>query len=170
MSFALYQVEDEDLSAVYVNVPRARKSVSDLTFSATSPRSSWGVPETSDSTPDRPNNLHLDSKGWEIHTDQESGQQYYYQPSTGRSTWDNPLSRSMESDTGAEEPPTSPSPVQSPVCSPSVSSPPRWGSDWEKVLDESSGRHYYFNPVSGESLWDLPEDLLSSLPDGGPVC
>ncbi|XP_072522758.1 rho GTPase-activating protein 27 isoform X2 [Salminus brasiliensis] len=158
------KVEDEDVSAVYVNVPRVRRSVSGLP----SPQSSWEVLDTPDSPPDLPDNIRLGSKGWEIHTDQESGQQYYYQPSTGRSTWDYPLSASMESDMGTEEPPASPSPAQSPACSPLGPSPPRWSSDWEKVLDERSGRHYFFNPVSGESSWDPPEDLLGSLQDGGP--
>ncbi|KAI4884517.1 hypothetical protein NFI96_020486 [Prochilodus magdalenae] len=159
------QVKDDDLSAVYVNVPRARQSISDLPVSSTSAlSSSWGIPDIPDSPPELPDTFRLGSEGWEIHTDEDSGQQYYYQPSTGRSTWDYPLSPTMEADVGTEDPPTSPSPIQSPACSPPGPSLPRWGSDWEKVLDESSGRHYYFNPVSGESSWNLPDDLL----DDGP--
>ncbi|XP_017566079.1 rho GTPase-activating protein 12 isoform X2 [Pygocentrus nattereri] len=155
--------EDDNLSAVYVNVPRTRRSISDLPISSASAlSSSWGVPDTPDFPPDLPDALRLGSEGWEIHTDQDSGQQYYYQPSTGRSTWDYPLSPLMESDVGTEDPLISPS--QSPACSPPGPSPPRWSSDWERVLDESSGRHYYFNPVSGESSWDLPDELRDSGP------
>ncbi|KAK3560128.1 hypothetical protein QTP86_033936, partial [Hemibagrus guttatus] len=73
------KVEDED---VYVNLPRARERISSL-----SSASAWGVSE--------PSGLHntflLGSRGWEVHTDEESGKEYYYHPSTGRSTWDFPL-------------------------------------------------------------------------------
>uniref|UniRef100_A0A3B1K2Z8 Rho GTPase activating protein 27 n=1 Tax=Astyanax mexicanus TaxID=7994 RepID=A0A3B1K2Z8_ASTMX len=163
------KVEDDDVSAVYVNVPRVRRSSSGLPFSSTSPQSSsWGVSDSPDSPPHLPDSVHLGSKGWEIHTDQDSGQQYYYQPSTGCSTWDYPLKTSMESSSGMGVPPISPSPAQSPACSPQGPSPPRWSSDWEKVLDENSGRHYFFNPVSGQSSWDPPEDLPGSLQDIGP--
>ncbi|XP_036429039.1 rho GTPase-activating protein 12 isoform X2 [Colossoma macropomum] len=159
------KVEDDDLSAVYVNVPRTRRSISGLPISSASAlSSSWDIPDTPDSPPNLPDAIRLGSEGWEIHTDQDSGQQYYYQPSTGRSTWDYPLSPLMEPDVGTEDPLTSPSPAQSPACSPPGPSPPRWSSDWERVLDETSGRHYYFNPVSGESSWDLPDELRDSGP------
>ncbi|XP_066520206.1 rho GTPase-activating protein 27 isoform X2 [Hoplias malabaricus] len=162
------KVEDEDLSAVYVNVPRARRTASGLPgSSASTSLPSWSVPDTPES-PESPLELpeppRLGSEAWEIHTDQQSGQQYYYQPSTGHSTWDPPSSPFMESDVGTEDPLPSPSPVNSAVSSPSGPSPPRWSSDWERVLDESSGRHYYFNQASGESSWDLPEELQDSVP------
>ncbi|XP_062858693.1 rho GTPase-activating protein 27 isoform X2 [Trichomycterus rosablanca] len=127
--------EDDELSSVYVNLPRFRQSVSSLT-SATSESSDLHDP------------LHLGSQGWEIHTDDQSGKEYYYQPSTGLSTWEYPLSPGMEPD----RPPASPGPPRSPDCSP---------SDWERVLDERSGRHYFFNPTSGQSSWEPPEDLLT---------
>lgn len=159
----LYQVEDEDLSAVYVNLPRARQSVSSF-----SSASGWGISEP----PEQHDTLLLGSQGWEIHIDEESGKEYYYHPSTGRSTWDYPLSSSMESEVGAKELPVSPTPSLSPVCSPTDEA--KWTSDWEKVLDNKSGRHYFFNPISGQSSWDPPNDLLNplsnnSLQEGAPV-
>uniref|UniRef100_A0A671RAH9 Rho GTPase-activating protein 12-like n=1 Tax=Sinocyclocheilus anshuiensis TaxID=1608454 RepID=A0A671RAH9_9TELE len=111
--------------------------------------------------PDAPDTLLLDSAGWEIHTDDQSGQAYYYHPSTGRSTWEYPLSHSMESSVGTEEVRSPSSFPQSPTSSPLVPSPQRWSSDWEKVLDQNTGRHYFFNPVSGQSSWDPPEDITS---------
>ncbi|GAA6214550.1 rho GTPase-activating protein 15-like [Lates japonicus] len=100
------QVENESLrSAVYVNVAQLRKSISESPPSAPSSFS--------------PSNL--DPEGWEVHTDQESGQEYYYHPATGRTTWDNPF---LDSPTDPEPPPCSPSPPQSPVLSPSTASPP----------------------------------------------
>ncbi|XP_043109937.1 rho GTPase-activating protein 12 isoform X2 [Puntigrus tetrazona] len=146
--------DDSALTAVYVNLPRVRRGTPDPSSTVTSPLQ----------FPDLPDTLLLDSAGWEIHTDDQSGQDYYYHPSTGRSTWEYPLSFSMESSVGTEEARSPPSFPQSPVGSPLVPSPPRWSSEWEKVLDENTGRHYFFNPVSGQSSWDPPEDITSPGP------
>lgn len=149
----IHQVEDDSaLTAVYVNLPRLRR------------RTDTSVPPASPSQdlPDPPDTLLLDSAGWEVHTDDSSGQEYYFQPSTGRSTWEYPLSFSMESSVRAERTPSPLSFPQSPGCSPIGSSPRRWSSDWEKVLDENTGRHYFYNAVSGQSSWDPPEDFGSS--------
>ncbi|KAK1794339.1 hypothetical protein P4O66_011229, partial [Electrophorus voltai] len=158
------QVEDDDLSAVYVNVPRIHRSVS-TTPSGLS--SSWGASDTPN-PPCSPDVLCLGPVEWEAHTDRESGRPFYYHPATGRSTWDPPLSRPMEPESAVtEELPSSPSPA----CSPAGPSPLCLASGWEQLLDESTGRHYFFNPVSGESSWDPPEEQLgrcNSLRDGEP--
>ncbi|ROL53938.1 Rho GTPase-activating protein 27 [Anabarilius grahami] len=147
------QVEDDSsLTAVYVNIPRLRRS----TIDASSP-----IAPLLQDFPDTPDTLLLDSAGWEVHTDNQSGKEYYYHPSTGRSTWDYPLSYSMDSSVGTEEGRSPPSFPQSLTCSPVDPSPQRWSSEWEKVLDENSGRHYFFNSVSGQSSWDPPEDIGS---------
>ncbi|XP_016412911.1 rho GTPase-activating protein 27-like, partial [Sinocyclocheilus rhinocerous] len=149
----VHQVEDDSaLTAVYVNLPRVRRSTPDPSSTIASPLQEF---------PDAPDTLLLDSAGWEIHTDDQSGQEYYYHPSTGRSTWEYPLSYSMESSVGTEEARSPPSFPQSPISSPLVPSSQRWSSDWEKVLDQNTGRHYFFNPVSGQSSWDPPEDITS---------
>ncbi|XP_056894790.1 rho GTPase-activating protein 27-like isoform X1 [Takifugu flavidus] len=136
------QVEDETSpSAVYVNVEQLRQSVSESTSSC-SPS-------------------YLDLTGWEVHVDQESGQEYYYHPSTGQTTWDKPC---LESPTYSEHltagNPLPPSPPLSPAFSPSPASPtPVWSSDWEQLVDETSGRPYFYNPMSGETTWEPPEQL-----------
>lgn len=157
------QVEDEDLTAVYENLPRAHQRISSFPSA-----SAWGISES----PELHDTLLLGSEGWEIHTDEETGKEYYYHPSTGRSTWDYPLSSSMESEVGAKDFPVSPTSSLSPACSPTDEA--RRTSGWEKVLDERSGRHYFFNPISGQSSWDPPDDLLTpplsanSLQEGAP--
>lgn len=131
------QVENQSLqSAVYVNVAQLRQSTSESPPSSYSPS-------------------YLDPEGWEVHVDEDSGQEYYFHPSTGRTTWDNPF---LDSPTDPE-PPYSPSPPQSPALSPSASSPPAWPSDWEQLVDETSGRPYFYNSMSGETSWEPPEHL-----------
>uniref|UniRef100_A0A665WC83 Rho GTPase activating protein 27 n=1 Tax=Echeneis naucrates TaxID=173247 RepID=A0A665WC83_ECHNA len=142
---AFLQVENESpRSAVYVNVAQLRKSIS----------------ESPPSAPASYSPSYLEPEGWEVHTDRESGQQYYYHPATGRTTWDNPF---LYSPTDPEPPPEeelcSPSPPQSPALSLSTSSPPAWTSDWEQLVDETSGRPYFYNPMSGETSWEPPEQL-----------
>ncbi|XP_034715868.1 rho GTPase-activating protein 27 isoform X2 [Etheostoma cragini] len=134
------QVGNERLqSAVYVNVAQLRQSIS----------------ESPPSAPSSYSPSYLDPEGWETHIDQESGQEYYYHPTTGRTTWDNPY---LDSPTDPE-PPYSPSPPQSPTLSPSLASPPAWISDWEQLVDETSGRPYFYNQMSGETSWEPPEHL-----------
>ncbi|XP_056627241.1 rho GTPase-activating protein 27 [Triplophysa dalaica] len=147
-------VEDDNaLTAVYVNLPRLRRSSINTSVPPASPLQDF---------PDPPDTLLPDSLGWEVHTDDQSGQEYYYQPSTGQTTWEYPQSLSMESSVRAERTPSPHSFPQSPGCSPMGSSPRRWSSDWEKVLDENTGKHYFYNPVSGQSSWDPPEHFGSS--------
>ncbi|XP_038591788.1 rho GTPase-activating protein 27 isoform X1 [Micropterus salmoides] len=139
------QAENENLrSAVYVNVGQLRKSIS----------------ESPPSAPSSYSPSYFNPEGWEAHVDEESGQEYYYHPATGRTTWDNPF---LDSPTDPEpltsEEPCSPSPPQSPAFSLSTASPPAWTSDWEQLVDETSGRPYFYNPMSGETSWEPPEQL-----------
>ncbi|CAG06558.1 unnamed protein product [Tetraodon nigroviridis] len=136
------QVEDDaSQSAVYVNVAQLRKSIS--------------------KTPPSCSPSYLDLNGWEVHVDQDSGQEYYYHPDTGQTTWDKPF---LDSPTYPEsltaENPLSPSPPLSPAFSPSTASPSSARtSDWEQLVDETSGRPYFYNPMSGETTWEPPEQL-----------
>lgn len=139
------QVQDENLhSPVYVNVAQLRKSISESPPSASLSCSP----------------CYLDPGGWEVHVDQESGQEYYYHPASGRTTWDNPfLDSPTEPEPLLEEESCYPSPPQSPAYSQSTASPSAWTSDWEQLVDESTGRPYFYNPMSGETSWEPPEPL-----------
>lgn len=139
-------MENETLrSAVYVNVAQLRQSTSESPPSAASSCSP----------------SYLDPEGWEVHVDQESGQEYYYHPPTGQTTWDNPfLDSPTDSKLLPAEEPCSPSPPLSPAYSPSTASPPpAWTSEWKQLVDETSGRPYFYNPMSGETSWEPPEQL-----------
>ncbi|KAM4524357.1 rho GTPase-activating protein 27 isoform 1-T2 [Odontesthes bonariensis] len=137
------QVQNESLrTAVYVNVAQIRQSISESPPSAASPCSP----------------SYLDSEEWEVHVDQDSGQEYYYHHPTGRTTWDNPfLNSPSDPELLPAEEPCSFTPPRSPVLSLSTSSPPGWTSDWEQLVDETSGRPYFYNPMSGETSWEPPE-------------
>ncbi|XP_064172575.1 rho GTPase-activating protein 12 isoform X2 [Anguilla rostrata] len=181
-------------TALYVNISELKKSA---------PR----LAPPSSSSPAAPRHLSTDSEEWEVHTDQESGKEFYYNPTSGQSTWDNPRSPFMEPDSPpvvlsspspsssppSTAPATSPGPVRSPGPAPTPGltpapapgsapapgptptptpgptpapgpAPAVGGSDWEKLLDEASGSHYFYNHVSGETSWGPPG--LESPPPG----
>uniref|UniRef100_A0A1A7WI68 Rho GTPase activating protein 27 n=2 Tax=Iconisemion striatum TaxID=60296 RepID=A0A1A7WI68_9TELE len=135
------QAQNENLqTAVYVNVAQLRQSISEsppLDVSPCSPS-------------------YLDQEEWEVHVDQESGQEYYYHPATGRTTWDNPF---LDSPTDPDCPPVEDPYFPSPLQSPDLSTPPApgWTSEWEQLVDETSGCPYFYNPMSGETSWEPPE-------------
>lgn len=124
-------------TAVYVNIEALRKN------NHQSPPASAGSRHRS-----------LESQEWEILTDQESGQEYYYNPVTRQSTWENPFAPHTDPEFLLED---------LPLPSPTYSSPSAdlVDSDWEKLFDESSGCHYFYNHVTKETSWDPPEELLS---------
>uniref|UniRef100_A0AAY5KK18 Rho GTPase activating protein 27 n=1 Tax=Esox lucius TaxID=8010 RepID=A0AAY5KK18_ESOLU len=136
-------VKESAQNAVYVNVAELRSSIAEPPRSSSPPFSSLPC---------------RNAEGWEVHTDQESGQEYYYHPASGQTTWDNPLLLHMDPEPPGEEPACPPPPF-SPAASSASTSPPTWTLDWEECLDEVSGRTYFYNPVSGESSWDAPEPL-----------
>lgn len=128
--FFPFQVEHKTVhSAVYVNVAQLRQSVSESPPPSVPPSRSTSC---------------LDGEGWEVHVDQESGQEFYYHPPTGRTTWDRP---------------SPDSPPLSPDLSTSTASPQWAWPDWEQLVDASSGRPYFYNPMSGETSWEAPEPL-----------
>ncbi|XP_018093635.1 rho GTPase-activating protein 27 isoform X2 [Xenopus laevis] len=84
---------------------------------------------------------------WETHTDTGSGQQFYYNSLTGVTTWDSPFDQ-------PEDQGHSPTSLNS-------LSPLAEDSLWEKHFDEATRQFYFFNPVTGETSWDPPEEGMS---------
>ncbi|XP_041121565.1 rho GTPase-activating protein 12-like isoform X4 [Polyodon spathula] len=132
-------VSENPDTAVYVNVAELKQEAS------------WVSP-----TP-HPTKRHLSSEtqDWEVHTDEGSGQEFYYNPATGETTWDSPFSDQEEAteDQDQDQPPPTPSPTAS----------PRGSTEWEQHLDETSGQYYFYNPLSGETSWEPPDQEEPSL-------
>ncbi|XP_040917990.1 rho GTPase-activating protein 27-like isoform X2 [Toxotes jaculatrix] len=142
--------------------------------SATGPVPSSSVP-SSDMI--RPTSPLSPQDGWQVHTDQDSGKVFYYHPVTRQTVWSDPHGPppppvgDMDQSKGREGGQlTSPSPVLSPASS-------QGSSGWEQLMDEVSGRFYYYNPTTRATSWTAPELLSPSSPpasatnrkpDGGP--
>ncbi|XP_056262272.1 rho GTPase-activating protein 27 isoform X6 [Pseudoliparis swirei] len=95
--------------------------------------------------------------GWQVHTDQDSGQEFYFHPVTRQTTWSDPhsappppygdLDQSRDSEGGQ------------------LTSPSSQGSaGWQQLVDQVSGRFYYHEPSSGATSWAAP-----SAPSGPPT-
>lgn len=98
---------------------------------------------------------------WETHTDAGSGRPYYYNPDTGVTTWESPFDAAE----GAASPATSPA---------SVGSRESLETDWGQYWDEESRRVFFYNPLTGEAVWedeteDEPEDELEMQPSLSPL-
>ncbi|KAM6957818.1 rho GTPase-activating protein 27 [Aplochiton taeniatus] len=159
-------------TAVYANVNDLKKnlpqpptvSVSSPTSPApaspTSPAPSSGPSSSGPASPLSPR------EGWQVHTDKDSGKEFYYNPTSGQTTWSNPRSPPpsswdiMDQSKGKGEGLLSPSPGHSPAASSK-------GSGWEPLVDDTTGRKYYYNPTSGDTSWDAPEPSSPSSPRSG---
>ncbi|XP_036853477.2 rho GTPase-activating protein 27 isoform X2 [Manis javanica] len=93
---------------------------------------------------------------WETHTDADTGRPYYYNPDTGVTTWESPF----EAAEGASSPATSPA---------SVDSRESFETEWGQYWDEDSRKVFFYNPLTGETVWeDEPEDQLEMQPGLSP--
>lgn len=145
------QAENENpTTAVYANVTDLKKNT---------PRAPPSASSSSSSSLGAPSHPSLSVEGWEVHTDKDSGKDFFYQPSTGQSTWEDPRS-------------PLPGPGMDSLASPlsTASSPSSRGSDWEQLLDENSGRHYYYNAASKETTWEAPSAISpTAIPASPPT-
>ncbi|XP_059407603.1 rho GTPase-activating protein 27-like isoform X2 [Carassius carassius] len=137
------KTENDPATAVYANVTDLKKTVPRPSNSS-STCSSPGITLTPAPDSTSPPN----SAGWQVHTDNSSGKEYYYHPGTGQSSWSVP--RSPPAGAGMES-------VTSPIPASTPSSAHSLGSDWEQLLDETTGRHYYYNHALKQSSWTAPE-------------
>lgn len=148
----IHQVENENPNtAVYANVTDLKKIGARSPISSVSTCSSPGLVLSPDPDFVTPPN----SAEWQVHTDQDSGKDFFYHPTSGQSSWSDPRSPLPGS---AMESLTFPLPtVSTPSSTDSV------GSDWQQVWDEATGRHYYYNHTLNQTTWSAP-DLLSPPP------
>uniref|UniRef100_A0A8C1PZ74 Rho GTPase activating protein 27, like n=1 Tax=Cyprinus carpio TaxID=7962 RepID=A0A8C1PZ74_CYPCA len=137
------KTENDPATAVYANITDLKKTVprpSNSSSTCSSP--SITLSPAPDSAPP-PN-----SAEWQVHTDHDSGKEYYYHTSTGQSSWSDP--RSPPAGAGMES-------VTAPISVSTPSSAHSLGSDWEQLLDETTGRHYYYNHALKQTSWTAPE-------------
>ncbi|XP_067237763.1 rho GTPase-activating protein 27 isoform X2 [Chanodichthys erythropterus] len=142
------KTENDPTTAVYANVSDLKKTVPRSSNSSASTCSSPGIAlSPAPDTVSPPN-----SAGWQVHTDHDSGKDYYYHPATGQSSWSDP--RNPHPGAGMES-------VTSAMPEPTPSSAHSLGSDWVQLLDETTGRHYYYNSTLKQTSWTAPEPSSS---------
>ncbi|KAJ8251888.1 hypothetical protein GJAV_G00226550 [Gymnothorax javanicus] len=164
------QVEPSSLgSDLNANVPELKRSAPHLA----PPTSPAPAPSHPPAPPPRLSSAESDE--WQVRTDRQSGREYFFNPASGHTSWDNPLSPApnMEPESPlvvlsspsptSSPPPTDldhapiPPPPHGPAPKPAPKPTLATGSpDWEKLVDESSGRSYFYNHTSGETSWAPP--------------
>lgn len=153
-------------SPIYANITSLKKTPPPQTFSPALPSSPPPGPAPSPPGPSpmmmSPASPLSPQDGWQVHTDQDSGKEFYFHPVTRQTTWTDPRSppspppRDMDRSTGSGG-----GQLTSPLPSPASSQ-----DSWEQLLDEASGRFYYYNPTSGTTSWSAPGPLGPSSPPG----
>jgi hypothetical protein len=86
--------------------------------------------------------------GWGPVTDEASGQVYYYNYTTGESSWTNP----EEGEAAAAEEPAAEEPAAE---EPAAEAGGELPSGWQEVNDEQYGL-YYYNYVTGDTSYEWP--------------
>ncbi|XP_046690489.1 rho GTPase-activating protein 27 isoform X2 [Silurus meridionalis] len=136
-------------TAVYANVAELKKLTPCVLPSATSTCSSPGL--SLSPAPDSPE--------WEAQTEQDNNKMFY--PAT------HPQSPTLP--VGVDPLALTVPVVGAPSVSAPSSLPPTVppGSDWEQLLDETTGRHFYYNATLNQTSWVAPDpnsSLLERLP------
>eukprot|EP00747_Dinoflagellata_sp_TGD_P028003 gnl/TRDRNA2_/TRDRNA2_132966_c1_seq1.p1 gnl/TRDRNA2_/TRDRNA2_132966_c1~~gnl/TRDRNA2_/TRDRNA2_132966_c1_seq1.p1 ORF type:complete len:199 (+),score=13.05 gnl/TRDRNA2_/TRDRNA2_132966_c1_seq1:110-706(+) len=108
--------------------------------------------------------------GWESAHDAQHGRIYYFNRTTGETSWESPSFIARLSSPESRLEPLAPLGSSSPhsravaVPAPQLDA---WDAhraanghqplplNWEPVWDEQNARYYYFNRVTGEAYWDL---------------
>eukprot|EP00908_Phaeocystis_cordata_P007775 Transcript_1845.p1 GENE.Transcript_1845~~Transcript_1845.p1 ORF type:complete len:346 (-),score=153.55 Transcript_1845:123-1160(-) len=91
---------------------------------------------------------------WEEFEDDASGQKYWYNQTTGETTWEQPAELNFETPRGAltiPRPPALPPPPPA-FEEPAAGLPP----GWEELVDDDSGELYWHNQNTGETTWERP--------------
>ncbi len=82
--------------------------------------------------------------GWQAGFDTQYQRTYYYNHSTGETTWEKPK----------WEPAAAVAPVAPPEATPAALPA---SARWETAIDTARGKPYFYNHATGESAWALPE-------------
>lgn len=138
--FLLQQERENPNMAVYANVTELKKLANRVPPTSTSTCSSPGLPLSP--APDSPQ--------WEERPgdDQDSGKMFY--PAAHRQS--PTLPAAMDASALLSPAPSVSAPSSLP---PTVSQ----GSDWEQLVDDNSGRPYYFSATLNQTSWDAPEPI-----------
>ena len=105
-----------------------------------------------------------DMAEWETVVDEASGSTYFWNSETGETRWDDPRAATGEPSAGMLI-------VQNPMASEDeggvqlqiLNSNPMHergderSSNWETIIDEESGKNYYYNKNTGETTWEKHE-------------
>lgn len=135
--------------AVYANISELKKVTPRVPPSSASTCSSPGLPLSP--APDSPE--------WEGRVGPEQDNSKMFYPST------HPQSPTLGTDAPALPFPAIPAPsVPAPSSLPPILSQ---DPDWEQLMDETTGRCYYYNAALNRTSWIAPEPL--SLQQDGPV-
>ncbi len=107
-------------------------------------------------------------KVWFVYRDMESLTQYFVNAKTGESCWEPPLdiaAQVIEHEAANVQPGEwqlyinkADEEEEEDDCVAKV-------KGWEVYQDRASGRWYYFNPKTGETQWDAPDDVLQAAPE-----
>jgi hypothetical protein len=107
-------------------------------------------------------------KVWFVYRDMESLMQYFVNAKSGESQWEPPLeiaAQVMEHDAAGVQPGewqlyiNKEDPEQEPDDCVAIV------KGWEVYQDRTTGRWYYYNPESGGTQWDAPDDVLQAAPE-----
>lgn len=146
--FPLQQERENPTMAVYANVAEMKKLIPRVPPSSTSTCSSPGLPLSPT----------LDSPEWDGQPEQDK----MFYPAT------HPQSPThMPSGMEVSVPPVPSMPAPSVPAPTSLPPTLPQGSDWEQLLDETTGRYYYYNATLNQTSWAAPEPL--SPHQEGPV-
>ena len=106
---------------------------------------------------------------WVATVDKSSGRTYYYDRATKATSWTKPADYVDPADAAAAPAPAAALPAQPAVPEPAVVEDPEQNPAlWAKVVDQASGRTYYYNKKTKKTAWKRPP-CMGADPEASPA-